>query len=413
MFRNLKDSAIKQYTDIFKIDLPSLQVGTLDSLMSLSDDLVRIDMLVENMVKKIEKQYQEVAGDQDPLKVGGVSAGQYVRLFEWDFAKFAVRQRLPALVSLIQGSVGKIEEEHRNLSMVFAEKNQTMQALKRKKNSNLASAELSEVLTEDKLRGVHMMNTEHLTTLCVAMPKSQEKDWLENYESMGNDIAAFGSPDWSSARMSSSLGRPDGQFGPEFSDRGAIKGSPVVPGSTQKVLDEGDMVLYTVTILKGHYQAGFHDGEHFQHGTFVDYTSEFKRRCKERRFTARDFVFDPSKQGQSQLAEEQLKLEVQQLHAGMIRWCRAHFGEAFSAWMHVKTVKCFVESVMRYGLPIDFSTFILAPKRGSENKLKDTLDDMYAHHLDGQVVADGGGGGEGDKEEDYEAYVCNTFSISK
>lgn len=51
------------------------QVGTLDSLMSLSDDLVRIDMLVENMVKKIEKQYQEVAGDQDPLKVnqtGGV-----------------------------------------------------------------------------------------------------------------------------------------------------------------------------------------------------------------------------------------------------------------------------------------------------------------------------------------------------
>lgn len=37
--------------------------------MSLSDDLVRIDMLVENMVRKIEKQYQEVAGDQEPLKV--------------------------------------------------------------------------------------------------------------------------------------------------------------------------------------------------------------------------------------------------------------------------------------------------------------------------------------------------------
>ncbi|CAM9365570.1 unnamed protein product, partial [Sphacelaria rigidula] len=127
VFRNLKESSVKQYADVFKVDLPSLQVGTLDSLMSLSDDLVRIDMLVENMVRKIEKQYTEVAGDQDPLKVGGVSAGQYVRLFEWDFAKFAVRQRLPALVSLIQGSVGKIEEEHRNLSMVFAEKNQALQ----------------------------------------------------------------------------------------------------------------------------------------------------------------------------------------------------------------------------------------------------------------------------------------------
>lgn len=60
-------------------------------------------------------------------QVAGVSAGQYVRLFEWDYSKFAVRQRLPALVALIQGGVGKIEEEHRNLSMVFAEKNQAMQ----------------------------------------------------------------------------------------------------------------------------------------------------------------------------------------------------------------------------------------------------------------------------------------------
>lgn len=60
-------------------------------------------------------------------QVAGVSAGQYVRMFEWDYSKFAVRQRLPALVSLIQGGVGKIEEEHRNLSMIYAEKNQALQ----------------------------------------------------------------------------------------------------------------------------------------------------------------------------------------------------------------------------------------------------------------------------------------------
>lgn len=48
-----------------------VQVGTLDSLMQLSDDLVRIDMLVENMVRKIEKQYAEVAGEgSETLKVG-------------------------------------------------------------------------------------------------------------------------------------------------------------------------------------------------------------------------------------------------------------------------------------------------------------------------------------------------------
>lgn len=65
----------------------------------------------------------------------------------------------------------------------------------------------------------------------------------------------------------------------------------------------------------------------------------------------------------------QLKTEVQQLHAGMIRWCRAHYGEAFSAWIHVKLVKSFVESVMRYGLPVDFTTVFLAPKKGMEGKV--------------------------------------------
>lgn len=35
--------------------------------MQLSDDLVRIDMLVENMVRKIEKQYLEVAGESPEI----------------------------------------------------------------------------------------------------------------------------------------------------------------------------------------------------------------------------------------------------------------------------------------------------------------------------------------------------------
>lgn len=46
-------------------------------------------------------------------------------------------------------------------------------------------------------------------------------------------------------------------------------------------------------------------------------------------------------------------------------------------------------------------------------QLKDALGDMYAHHLSAQAVGDTADGEEGDKEEDYDAYVCNVFSISK
>ncbi|CAB1109257.1 unnamed protein product [Ectocarpus sp. CCAP 1310/34] len=414
VFGKLTGSAVKAYADIFKVEVPALQVGTLDSLMHLSDDLVRIDMLVENMVRKIEKQYIEVAGEaSETLKVAGVSPGQYVRMFEWDYSKFAVRQRLPALVALIQGSVGKIEEEHRNLSMVFAEKNQAMQALKRKKGNNLATVELSEVLSSEQLRGVMMVDTENLVTLAVAMGKTQEKDWLEGYESIGSEIASLGSPDWSNPSVANSLGTQDGQFGPGFSSRGVVKGSPVVPGSTQKVLEEGEQVLYTVTVLRGQYQAGFHDGEQFQAGMSTDYVAEFKRKCKEKRFTARDFVFNPERSGENQRMEEQLKTEVQQLHAGMIRWCRAHFGEAFSAWMHVKLVKSYVESVMRYGLPVDFSAFVLATKKGQEAKVKDALSSLYSHvsQLSSGPITAGGGEDDGDKDDEDTPYVSDKFSI--
>lgn len=39
----------------------------------------------------------------------------------------------------------------------------------------------------------------------------------------------------------------------------------------------------------------------------------------------------------------------------------------------MKLVKSYVESVMRYGLPVDFSAFVLAPKKGQETKVKDEL----------------------------------------
>lgn len=68
------------------------------------------------------------------------------------------------------------------------------------------------------------------------------------------DIASLGSPDWSSPSVEGYLGTPDGNFGPSFSERGVVKGSPVVPRSSQKLIEEGDMCLYTVTILRGQYQ---------------------------------------------------------------------------------------------------------------------------------------------------------------
>ena len=56
----------------FKVPVNQLRVGTLDSLMSLSDDLSKMDVLSEATVTKMYKQLQELKPDADgPTIIGG------------------------------------------------------------------------------------------------------------------------------------------------------------------------------------------------------------------------------------------------------------------------------------------------------------------------------------------------------
>lgn len=58
--------------EMFKFEVPSLTVGTLDTLMTLSDELVKTDSVVEQTVRKIERTTGELFGGKAAdLTVGG------------------------------------------------------------------------------------------------------------------------------------------------------------------------------------------------------------------------------------------------------------------------------------------------------------------------------------------------------
>lgn len=83
-------------------------------------------------------------------------------------------------------------------------------------------------------------------------------DFKNRYSTLGANIAAYGGPDWTD---SAGIGKNDGKFGSGVK-RSSVKGSPVVPNSLKKVHEEGESILFAVTILKGHYEAGqYVDGE--------------------------------------------------------------------------------------------------------------------------------------------------------
>ncbi|KAM3568373.1 hypothetical protein VYU27_009503, partial [Nannochloropsis oceanica] len=238
------------------------------------------------------------------------------------------------------------------------------------------------------------------------VPKNLEREWLETYTTIGADIAAYNNPDWASG-----IQRKMEEEKVPSAVRAKVKGSPVVPGSTVKLFEDGEACLYTVTVLKGQYESGFFTGEEYQNGVFIDYVEEFKNKARERRFIARNFTFDPAAADNARNALDRAQIDSQQMLAQLIKWCKAHYGEAMTAWMHVKIIRAFVEAVLRFGLPVDFLTAITRPKAKKENALHQALDTLYADLALNMPKAAGGGPLDPDDKEGEDApCVLNRFN---
>mmetsp|Transcript_17952 Transcript_17952/g.28998 ORF Transcript_17952/g.28998 Transcript_17952/m.28998 type:complete len:421 (-) Transcript_17952:1699-2961(-) len=388
----------RPYAEMFKFEVPSLTVGTLDTLMTLSDDMVKTDSIVEQTVRKIEKTTAELFDRKaSDLTVGGVPAQRYIQQFAWDSAKYPNRRPLKELVAMIAGGAAGIEEELKQLTASFVDKQAALQDAKRKSGGNLMVADLNDVLDEETMRQVKVYDTEYLKTVFVAIPKGAKENFESSIDSLASDVVGYGGPDWS--KDPSKLGEPVA-FGNQV-DRQKVRGSPVVPGSVQRVKADEESILYAVTILKGEYEPGYYEGSDFHAGSFKDFEPEFGKACREKRFVLRDFKWDPSQSAKSAMAREQLQVEVDGMKSALMRWCKTHYGDAFVAWMHIKAIRVFVESVLRYGLPVDFTSVLYKVNLGKETQLTQALDKTLGSGTD---VADAD-----ENDDEYHDFVLLKF----
>eukprot|EP00980_Cylindrotheca_fusiformis_P025335 scaffold13478_cov132-Cylindrotheca_fusiformis.AAC.28 len=389
----------KPFAEMFKFEVPSLTVGTLDTLMTLSDDLVKTDQIVEGIVRKIIGTSADLfEGKRVDHSVGGVPPARYIQQFAWDSAKYPNRRPLKELVGLISGGAAGIEEELKQLTASFADKQASLQEAKRKQGGNLMQADLNDVLTEDIMSSVNVVDSEYLKTVFIAVAKGSKESFLKTVETLGSDLVGYGGPDWSSD--GSKLGKAV-SFGSKV-DRHQVRGSPVVPGSLQQVHSDEDSILYVVTILKGQYEAGYYEGDQFQPGTKIDFEEEFAQACREKRYMVRDFKWDSTQASKSAMAREQLQVEVDGMKSALMRWCKTHYGDAFVAWMHIKVIRVFVESVLRYGLPVDFTAVLYKVHPGKDTDLMNALDKALGSGSADEDLGD-------EAEEEYHDFVLLKF----
>lgn len=109
----------------------------------------------------------------------------------------------------------------------------------------------------------------------------------------------------------------------------------VVPRSSSQLASDSEFTLYGVT-------------------TFKKYSAEFIHKCRERRWTPRDFRYEPGGSQEETREIERLGREERTLWGEILRLGRTGWSDAAMTWVHVLALRVFVETILRYGLPAEY-----------------------------------------------------------
>jgi V-type H+-transporting ATPase subunit C len=221
---------------IHRIIIPDLVVGTLDTLMTLAEDLIKHCNQVEQILRKIERQYIEISGSSKiSLNVNNKSVEEFLRKFEWDFARYQHQNRpLSEIITQILSSTAKADDELKKIASLYNEKQSAYNSLQRRKIINMSLSDFEDFLTPDEAARIELLDSDSLLTVAAAIPIAIEADFLKKYMLIGNDIASLGSIDFESKGIIP--GSNSHVFGKAGRDtRDSIKGSPVIPNSAIKL----------------------------------------------------------------------------------------------------------------------------------------------------------------------------------
>ncbi|UXI17191.1 hypothetical protein NH340_JMT03134 [Sarcoptes scabiei] len=311
----------------FRFHIPDLKVGTLDTLVGLSDDLSKLDTYVETVSRKLAQSIGDILEKGQPineqLQVNGQDLHTYVTKFQWDSAKFPIKQSLKSLNEIISKQIGQIDQDMKTKTSTFNNLKNSLQSLERKQTGSLLVRDPSDLVKKEHF----VLGSEYLVTFLVVVPRSYYKDWLAKYENLTE---------------------------------------MVVPRSSMLIYEDNDHGIFNVTLFKKKAE-------------------QFKIKAREHKFVVRDFVYNEEdiNAGKSEIAR--LESDLKKHYHLLIRWLKVHFSEAVIALVHVKVLRLFIESVLRYGLPVNFVVALLHPPKKNQRKLREILSQLYAH-LDTSIL---------------------------
>lgn len=164
-----------------------------------------------------------------------------------------------------------------------------------------------------------VLNSEHLTTVLVAVPKSLKSDFEKSYETLSKNV---------------------------------------VPASASVIAEDAEYVLFNVHLFKKNVQ-------------------EFTTAAREKKFIPREFNYSEELIDQLKKEHDSAASLEQSLRVQLVRLAKTAYVDVFINWFHIKALRVYVESVLRYGLPPHFNIKIIAVPPKNLSKCKSELIDAF------------------------------------
>uniref|UniRef100_A0A8C9XIZ7 V-type proton ATPase subunit C n=1 Tax=Sander lucioperca TaxID=283035 RepID=A0A8C9XIZ7_SANLU len=304
-------------SDNNKFNIPDLKVGTLDVLVGLSDELAKLDTFVESVVKKVAQYMADVLEDsrdkvQENLLANGVDLVTYITRFQWDMAKYPIKQSLKNISEIISKQAAQIDNDLKARASAYNNLKGNLQNLERKNAGSLLTRSLADIVKKEDF----VLDSEYLITMLVVVPKQVH---LHQYLYIQYVVRIF-----------------------------------------MLLFEDHDSGLFSVTLFR----------------KAID---DFKHKARENKFTVRDFQYNEEEMKADKEEMTRLSTDKKKQFGPLVRWLKVNFSEAFIAWIHIKALRVFVESVLRYGLPVNFQAMLLQPNKKNMKKLREVLSELYKH----------------------------------
>ncbi|KAB5580136.1 hypothetical protein GE09DRAFT_1212591 [Coniochaeta sp. 2T2.1] len=307
---------------VLPFSVPSFKIGTLDALVGQADDLAKLDTACEGVVSKVAESLKSILdGDDDKLDqqkmVNDKPTDHYFSNFNWNKVRYRTDRPLGELIENLTKELQNIDNDVKAKFNQYNAVKSNLAALQRKQTGNLSTKSLTPIVDPALL----VQDSEYLETHLIVVPTNARKDFLKTYETL--------------APM-------------------------VVPRSSVQVAQDDEFTLFAVTTFKktGH---------------------EFVAKCREQKWTPRQYKYVEGGREEEQRELDRVAREEKKVWGEALRLGRTQWSESVMIWAHVMTLRVFVETVLRYGLPLEFVAALVKTTPKKAPNVKKALDSAYSY----------------------------------